>query len=122
MTAIKLDAQAVEEVHKQMSRYGQEHLGHLYGEDFPDFARLLSSVETVVMGGLMRVCLIGLTGAELANSLRDLPQERTMEVAAKSLAYQNFVEMAYYGYLLGKRAAEIEQLERLAGSGSESAR
>ena len=117
---MKVTTQMVEETADQMHKYRSEHYGVPNGEDYPEISAAIAASEKVMMDVLVSSMIIGMSGGELsagAKSLEGIAEsEKTRALCimvSKSGCFQPFAEAMYLGYLLGKRAHEIEKLESI---------
>lgn len=121
-----MKVELINEVHKSMQDYAENHYGMPHGPDFLRFAEEMAKSEEISSDCLVSVMLIGLGGKELAENVKtnlppdvvlsksDEARRRLTEIVSKSTCFQQYIEIAYLGYLIGRRAAEVENLEGMA--------
>ncbi len=122
MTGI-LDPQAVAETIKRMRGYAQEHYGVPHGPDFPEFARMIEQCDEIHQNAAVHCLLIGMLGGELkekmgaaTNAAADKSNSGAYfrVLMSGTNALQQYVEVLYLGYLLGRQMNEVDMLERIA--------
>src|SRR5271154_2379764 len=119
---MKVSSEIISETFEQMRRYHQDNFGIPNGPDYPEIARVFSESDKAMIGIMVSTMIVGMSSKELATGiatvgsvpgLSEQDRARLMaNVISKSGVFPPFAEFLYLGYLIGKRCAEIEQLER----------
>lgn len=116
-----LTGEMVSEAIRTMQEYEREHYGLPAGFEYPLVADALVQSGEAAMLLVFHHLMVGMCGRELSEKLKDvgpglLEKEREKElcnVFKKLASFRNCVELVYLGYVLGKRMAEVETLEKL---------
>ena len=111
----KLNTAMIEETLKAKREYAKTHFGIPNGADFPQFAQAFSESKEAATDALLHVLMISLGGKEVQEKMaadKGNPDAVLMAIV-NTEAFRAYTEAVYFGYLLGRRLAEIEALEHM---------
>ena len=115
-----ISTEMVERLLKEIQEYARSHFGIPYGEDFPEFAKILSESKGICNNTLVSMMLLAITGVgddlKMAVSLaaKGAPIGTVEAAVVRHPMFWEFVQYIYLGYKLGKEVAEKQELEKLA--------
>lgn len=106
---MKISSEVFDDIARQVSDFEKLNLGIKYGLDFSEFAKVLTEskfflerVEVVTLMGMMATLLL-----PKGKHDREAMEKVLQDSPIKSVV----AELLYLGYKLGRKDAEIEQLE-----------